>query len=169
MALINDLLDMANFEAGERPALREDAVDLHEVFADAERLTAAHRETAGVTVSHALAVPLPRMLGDRTRLKQILVNLLSNAFKFTPRGGRVILGGALTPTGALAVSVTDTGIGMRAEDIPTALALFSQLDTGPSRRTGGAGLGLPLTKRLVELHGGTLDIVSPPTAAPPSP
>ena len=162
LGLINDLIDMANLETGERIPLREAPVDLGHIVGDAERLTAAHRETSRVEVRHLFSEPMPRLLCDRLRVKQILVNLLSNAFKFTRPEGRVTIGGSVTPRGALVLSVSDTGIGMRAEDIPTALGLFRQLDTGPSRRSGGIGLGLPLTKRLVELHGGTLDIVSQP-------
>ncbi len=162
LALVDALLDIATFETGAPPALQEEAVDLVQILDDAERLTAAHRHTGGVTLCHALVGTLPRLWGDRLRLRQILVNLLSNAFKFTPRGGRVTIGGVLTQTGTLILSVSDTGIGMRAEDVPTALSLFSQLDTGFSRQHSGTGLGLPLTKRLVELHGGFLDIASQP-------
>ena len=162
LGLINDLIDMANLETGERISLCEGPVDLGRIIGDAERLTAAHRETSQVEVSRIFSEPMPQLLCDGFRVRQILVNLLSNAFKFTRPEGRVTIGGTVTPRGALALSISDTGIGMRTEDIPIALGLFRQLDTGPSRRSGGVGLGLPLTKRLVELHGGTLDIISQP-------
>jgi two-component system cell cycle sensor histidine kinase PleC len=93
-------------------------------------------------------------------LKQAVLNLLANAVKFTPAGGSIEIDAALVADGALEVSIADTGIGMRPEDIPVALEPFRQIDSKTTRRYGGTGLGLPLALRLIELHGGYLRIVS---------
>ena len=94
------------------------------------------------------------------KLKQILVNLLANAIKFTPKGGKVTLKAWCREDSGHVFQVIDTGIGMRLEDIPTALAPFQQVDSALNRKFEGTGLGLPLTKALVELHGGSLDLQS---------
>jgi signal transduction histidine kinase len=118
---------------------------------------------AKVTFAVEVAPDLPRVMGDAVRLRQILLNLLSNASKFTPEGGRIVLKSYTDgETGDVLVSVSDTGIGMRPEDIPVALEPFGQIDSSLARRYEGTGLGLPLTKLLVEKHGGTLEIVSSP-------
>jgi len=93
-------------------------------------------------------------------VKQILLNLLSNAVKFTPESGRVSIAAELRNDGTLAMSVQDTGIGIAPENIPRALAPFSQVDSSLSRRYEGTGLGLPLVKSLIELHGGRLELAS---------
>jgi signal transduction histidine kinase len=92
-------------------------------------------------------------------MRQILINLLSNAVKFTPEGGQVWVSASLT-SGGVTIAVKDTGIGMTPDQIPTALEPFQQIDSKISRRYEGTGLGLPLTKHLVELHGGSLTIES---------
>jgi signal transduction histidine kinase len=105
---------------------------------------------------------LPYLFGDSAKLTQILVNLLSNAIKFTPSKGTVRLAIEQNGCGGLSFRVEDTGIGMSAEQIPLALAPFGQVDSGLARKYQGVGLGLPLTKRLVELHGGRIEITSAP-------
>ncbi|MEE9196117.1 MAG: ATP-binding protein, partial [Alphaproteobacteria bacterium] len=97
---------------------------------------------------------------DARKLKQILVNLLSNAIKFTPDGGKVTLKIWSSAESGFVFQVIDTGIGIALEDIPKALAPFQQIDSGLNRRHEGTGLGLPLTKSLVELHGGSLELQS---------
>jgi len=94
------------------------------------------------------------------RLKQAMLNLLSNAVKFTPPGGSIEIAAALTEAGSLDITIADTGIGMRPEDIPVALEPFRQIDSKITRNYGGTGLGLPLARRLLELHGGRLEIES---------
>jgi signal transduction histidine kinase len=116
---------------------------------------------ADVALGFALAEDIPLIDADETRLKQVLLNLLSNAIKFTPAGGHVMVSAWLEASG-LVIAVADTGIGMRAQDIPLALEPFRQVDAVLSRRYEGTGLGLPLAKRLTELHGGTLEIDSMP-------
>jgi signal transduction histidine kinase len=95
-------------------------------------------------------------------MKQILLNLLSNAVKFTEAGGGVRVDAQIDTAGGLVIAVSDTGIGIRPEDIPRALAPFTQIDSQFTRRHEGTGLGLPLARKLVELHGGSLDLASTP-------
>ena len=100
------------------------------------------------------------VVADEQRLQQIVDNLLSNACKFTPEGGSVSVGAEVDNAGRLAIEIRDTGVGMSPDDAMRALAPFVQLDHEFSRRLQGTGLGLPLAKALVELHGGTLDLSS---------
>ena len=122
-------------------------------------------EKANVILSIDVPADLPAIRSDALRFRQILLNLMSNAVKFTPAGGRVHVS-ATVNAGDAVVAVADTGIGMRKEDIAIALEPFRQIDhTGGgafTRRFDGTGLGLPLAKALVELHGGTLEIESVP-------
>jgi signal transduction histidine kinase len=113
----------------------------------------------GVTLENDIAHDLPILRADERRVRQILLNLLSNAVKFTQRGGRVRLI-AFADDDEFIVQVADTGIGMAPEDIPRALERFGQLDSDLNRKYEGTGLGLPLTKKLAELHGGRLEIES---------
>jgi two-component system, cell cycle sensor histidine kinase PleC len=159
LRLINDVLDLAKVEAG-RLELREEELELKKLFEDCRRLI-MDRLTAG-QLKFALRLPPnpPRLLGDELRLKQIVLNLLSNAVKFTQVSGRITLSAATAAGGGIAIVVSDTGIGMEPHDIPLALAPFRQLDGALARRFEGTGLGLPLARRLVELHGGVLTIAS---------
>jgi signal transduction histidine kinase len=107
-----------------------------------------------------LAASLPMVRADQRALKQILLNLLSNAIKFTPTGGRIEISAGLAEDGRFMLRVSDSGIGMAAEDIPRALEAFGQIDSSLSRKYDGTGLGLPLVKAFAELHGGTIEIES---------
>jgi len=118
----------------------------------------AHK--GGVAFGMEVEPELPRLFADVTKLQQILINLLSNAIKFTPPNGRVDLQVARTETGDLMLRVADTGIGIPADKIEVALSPFGQVDNSLARKYDGVGLGLPITKHLVELHGGTLTIES---------
>lgn len=107
-----------------------------------------------------LADDVPMLRADKLKLKQILINLLSNAIKFTDPGGKVTLKAWCSMDGGYVFQVVDTGIGIALEDIPKALAPFQQIDNRPNRKHRGTGLGLPLSKSLVEMHGGSLDLQS---------
>ena len=159
LAVINDILDMAKIESG-RLDLHEETITLAALAADCVRLMHERAQQAGLRLESAIAQSLPQLRGDPIKLKQIILNLLSNAVKFTPSGGRVELAGNSGEDGGIELAVSDTGTGMRSEDIPLALQPFRQVDTVLSRRHAGTGLGLPLTKALVELHGGQLEIES---------
>ena len=160
LSIISDILDLSKIEAGRRD-LTESAIDLHDAAESALRLVRGRAENSGVRLVNGIQRgAVPRLLADERAVKQMLLNLLSNAVKFTPEGGRVAVGAELRGDGSLAVSVDDTGIGMAPENIPRALAPFSQVDSPMTRRYEGTGLGLPLVKSLIELHDGTLDLES---------
>ncbi|HET7594668.1 MAG TPA: sensor histidine kinase [Stellaceae bacterium] len=161
LGLINDVLDLSKIEAG-RLALHEERVDLAKLAGDCERLLAERFRAAQLAFAIELPPQVPCVRGDELRLKQILLNLLSNAAKFTPAGGRVVLAVKTTPDGAIRLSVSDTGVGMKRQEIPLALQPFRQVDSSLNRRYDGAGLGLPLARSLAELHGGRLAIESAP-------
>jgi two-component system cell cycle sensor histidine kinase PleC len=119
----------------------------------------------GVTLERNLPARLPRLWADELRLKQMINNLLSNAVKFTETGGRVVISvrpsrQAEAAPESIDIVVRDTGIGMDPSEIPVALSPFGQLDQGLARRHEGTGLGLPLVREMVELHGGTLSLTS---------
>lgn len=159
LRLINDVLDLSKVEAG-RLDLHEEPVSLAALVDDCHRLVADRLVAGELRLSIEFPPGLPAIRGDVLRLKQVLLNLLSNAIKFTPRGGRIFLSAAMTAEGGIAFSIRDTGIGMAPEEIPLALEPFRQLDEAFNRRFEGTGLGLPLARRLAEMHGGQLRIIS---------
>jgi signal transduction histidine kinase len=163
LSLINDILDLSKIEAG-KFELHEETVTVTDTIEAALRLVGQRAEKAGVELVRAVAPRLPRLYADGRALKQVLLNLLTNAVKFTPEGGRVTIGADLAPGGDLALTVVDTGVGMSAEDMAQALTPFGQAESDIAREQEGTGLGLPLTKHLVELHGGSLTIESAPGA-----
>ena len=156
--LINDILDLSKAESGQ--------VDLHESVVGVEglidgsvALVALRARQAGVEIVTDIAPDLPHLRADERKVRQVLLNLATNAIKFTPPGGHVSLRARLVD-GGLRLMVEDTGIGMSSADIPKALSPFGQIDSAHNRRHAGTGLGLPLTKRLVEAHGGSFDLKS---------
>jgi PAS domain S-box-containing protein len=160
LSIISDILDLSKIEAGRRE-LSESAIDLHEVTESALRLVRGRAENGGVRLVNGIAKgAMPRVIADERAVKQMLLNLLSNAVKFTPDGGRVGVNAEVRSDGSLAVLIEDTGIGIAPENIPRALAPFSQVDSTLTRRYEGTGLGLPLVKSLIELHDGNLEIES---------
>jgi PAS domain S-box-containing protein len=161
LMLINDILDLSKIEAGQAN-LREEQVSLAEIVDVCVRLVGDRAQRGGLTLEIDEFDDFAPLWADRLKLKQILLNLLSNAIKFTPTGGTVGLTAWHTPDGGVAVRISDTGIGMRANDIPAALQPFRQVESTLSRKHEGTGLGLPLTKAIVEMHGGTLAITSVP-------
>ena len=161
--MINDVLDVAKLEAG-KFQIYEDVVRPGELVARALRIVRPRADDGGVTLRDGAPAETVTLIADSQKLLQILLNLLSNAIKFTPSGGRVALRASIDGDGAYRLSVSDTGIGMSAEDQQIALAPFGQVDSSLARRYEGTGLGLPLSKALVELHGGRLEIDSAPDA-----
>ena len=155
--IINDLLDLSKVEAGQLE-LRDTPVPIAAIFETCRRMVAERAAMGGVTLDFR---PTDiEVSADELRLEQVLLNLASNAVKFTPAGGRVTIAATLALSGEAVITVADTGIGMAPEDIPRALQPFGQIDNSLSRPHGGTGLGLPLAQRLVELHGGTMTIDS---------
>jgi PAS domain S-box-containing protein len=159
LEVINDILDVAKAEAGKLD-LRETTVPLARIVHIAARLVEERALRGSLTLALELPEELPPLFVDERKLKQILINLLTNAIKFTPQGGRITVGARFAEDGDLLVEVADTGIGIAPEQIATALAPFGQVDSRLSRRYNGTGLGLPLTRALVELHGGSLALSS---------
>jgi signal transduction histidine kinase len=158
LQLINDILDFTKLDAG-RLELHEEEIDLTELVADTLRMIELDAARAGITLRIALGDELPRLRADARRVRQVLLNLLSNAVKFTPRGGEIRLT-AVHDGAELGLVIADTGIGIAAQDIPRALERFGQVDSSLSRKYEGTGLGLPLARRLMELHDGRLDLES---------
>jgi signal transduction histidine kinase len=154
LGLINDVLDISKLDAGGLE-LDDEEVVLTGLVDDALRMVAHQAETGEVRLEKTYESDLPQLRADQRRVRQVVLNLLSNAVKFTPRGGCIIVG-VLLRGGELTVQVADTGIGIAAEDIPRALERFGQIDDSLGRKYEGTGLGLPLSKALMELHGGTL-------------
>lgn len=159
LRLINDLLDQARLEVGQLE-LHDDLFQIDVAMEECRHLLSIGAEERNVAVKTVAAPGLPRLRADRVRIKQILINLMSNAVKFTRPGGCVKTTARRTPDGGLALAVADNGIGMRPEDIPAALEPFRQIDNTFSRRYEGAGLGLSLAKALSRAHDGQLDIKS---------
>ncbi len=163
LALINDILDMSKIEAG-KMTLRFEPLHLGDVVEDAVRLVQNRGEAAGLTFEVALP-NLPEVEADYRAIKQVLLNLLSNAVKFTPRGGRITISGEMRrdPLGErVRISVSDTGIGISADDLGRLARPFEQIESQHSKTQQGTGLGLALTKSLVEMHEGALEIESEP-------
>lgn len=159
LTLVNDLLDHSRIEAG-RYELSEEALDLYEVANAALRLVEGRARDLGVNLLLDTTPRLPLLFADRRAIQQILINLLTNAVKFTPRGGRVTLRLALNAGNQLSVAVADTGIGIDAADVPRVLEPFTQIESPMSKTHQGTGLGLPIVNALTVLHGGKLSIDS---------
>jgi len=159
LAIINDILDTAIADA-DKLSLVEQQVDLAEIVGLGSEIVQDIARQARIDFASEIEGPLPKVIGDPAKLTQILVNLLTNAIKFTEPGGRVRLKVGQAPRQGVTFSVEDTGIGMSADEIAIALEPFGQIDAGLTRKNDGVGLGLPLTKRLVELHGGAMEIKS---------
>ena len=159
LAIIDDILDLAKIEAG-HTELAESEVPLSRLM-DMFRTFLAHRFLeCGIAFEIDIPHDAPAIWIDKRKLAQVIINLLSNALKFTPRGGKVVLSSHSNEDGSLALSVRDTGIGIAPEDMQTVLAPFGQVESAFSRKHHGAGLGLPLARSLTELHGGTLTVDS---------
>jgi two-component system cell cycle sensor histidine kinase PleC len=159
LAAINDILDISKMQSGTL-ALEAREIGVDEVLHACLRSQKELADSAGVTLRHRIAFNLPRVRGDTAKLKQIFSNLISNAIKFTPKGGEVTVEAYEHGHGGVLISVRDTGIGMTDDEIRVALTLFGQVDGSRTRGKDGKGLGLPIAKALAELHGGELMVVS---------
>ena len=140
-------------------AFYEEDIDLAGTIAACLHLVEGQAKKSKIQLSTALDRNVHLIRADDRRMRQILINLLSNAVKFTPDGGKVRVSSFLK-NGGLAIVVSDTGIGISDEDIPKVMTSFGQVESKVSRNYEGSGLGLPLAKHLVELHGGTLTLES---------
>jgi signal transduction histidine kinase len=158
LSLINDVLDFSKIDAG-RLDLDDETIDVAEAIGRPLRMIRGQAAERGVLLLSELDEDLPMLRADSRRVRQVLLNLLSNAVKFTPVGGQVRIA-ACRRGAALAISVADTGIGIAPEDIPKAFERFGQIDNGLNRNFEGTGLGLPLSRRLMEMHDGALELTS---------
>jgi signal transduction histidine kinase len=159
LAIINDILDMAKISSGEF-VLRDAPVDVAALLDECLTFVQHQAEAKGIELISEIGENIPSLYADETRVRQILLNLLGNAVKFTPDGGAVRITAFLNADGSLAFAVTDTGIGMTCEEIAIARTPFRQVDSSLARKYDGTGLGLPLAEGLMAIHGGTLEITS---------
>ena len=159
LSLINDVLDMSRVEAGKLD-LSEDELDVLQAVDEALDLVGVTADGKGVALQRALPAVLPRLLADERLLRQMLLNLISNAIKFTPEGGSIEIAAAVLTDGGLAIRVRDTGVGMTDHQLKRVFEPFSQGDSLRAREAGGSGLGLPITRRLIELHDGQIHLSS---------
>jgi two-component system cell cycle sensor histidine kinase PleC len=159
LALINDILDLSKAAAGKFELACEETAPA-DIIAECLRLTRGRAHDGGLRLTSELAPGLPSLVVDRLRFKQALLNLCSNAIKFTPVGGKVHISASQAQDGSFVLAVQDTGIGMSAEQIPLALEPFRQVASPFARNAEGTGLGLALVKSLVECHDGRLEIES---------
>jgi signal transduction histidine kinase len=157
LGLINDILDLSKIESG-RMELKMDRFALHEVIEDVRTTGEVLLKGKPIEMLTELDPALLEVYGDRVRLRQVLLNLISNAIKFTARGQITIT----TKSGAdeYYVAVADTGVGIPADKVEEAFERFRQLDSSPSRMQGGSGLGLTISKKFVEMHGGRIWVTS---------
>lgn len=160
LSLINDILDLSSLDAGAL-TLDEEEVDLSDVVRQAVGMLSDQAAKAEVGLEMDLPLDMPLLLVDVRRIRQVVINLLSNAVKFTPSGGQVRVLLEHRDAGVV-LTVSDTGIGMSPEDIPVAFERFGQVDNSLSRKYEGTGLGLPLSRDLVHLHGGRMVLESAP-------
>ena len=159
LELINDVLDFSKIESGNEE-LYEEWIDVHDAIGSVTRMLHDQAQRSDVNITVEAPDELPPLYADEKKIRQILINLLSNALKFTDQGGTVTLTAWYNDSGGYVIQVEDTGIGIALKDIPKALGLFGQVDSAFNRRYEGTGLGLPLSKSLAEMHGGSLDIQS---------
>lgn len=157
--LVNEILAIAEAEAGE-VALALAEVEIDRTVRECVSILSGHAAAGGVALTAELPADLPSLRADPVKLRQILLNLLSNGIKYTPAGGSVALRARALGAEEVEIAVSDTGPGMAPEDIPKAMQPFVRLSNALVRGTQGTGLGLPLTSKLVSLHGGRMTISS---------
>jgi two-component system, cell cycle sensor histidine kinase PleC len=157
--LINEILDLSRIEAGKYD-LSEEPLRICDVVDDCYRLLKLRVQAKGFEVVERYETNLPQVWADQRAMRQICLNLMSNALKFTPRGGRIILTASSLPGGEQIFSVRDNGPGIPADEIPKVLQAFGQGSLAHESAEGGTGLGLPIVKNLIELHGGSLELKS---------
>ena len=159
LGLINEILDLSRIEAG-RYELNEESVSLTAVVEDCHHLLKLRATNRGITIHEMFEQDLPRIWADERAVRQVCLNLLSNAIKFTPPGGEIWLKAGWTASGGQYMTCKDSGPGIPEEEIPIVLASFGQGSNSIKSAEQGAGLGLPIAKSLIDLHGGTFTLKS---------
>ena len=159
LAVINDILDISKMQSG-KYTLDAREVALPEILQSSLTAFGQNATDVGVSIESRFDPGVPMVRGDPSKLRQVFNSLISNSVKFTPPGGSVHVSATALSDGGAMVRIRDTGVGMTKEEIAVALTPFAQIDAGHSRWREGAGLGLPIAKALVQLHGGKLEIRS---------
>ena len=162
LGIINDILDLSKIEAGKMTVENAEEFPLRQALEASLAICCPLGEKYGVVIESRLPPDTVRILAVERMIRQIMINLLGNAIKFTPAGGTVHLGCANLPDGGYVVTVQDSGIGMSEQDIEKALSPFGQVENKMTATHNGTGLGLPLAKAMLELHDGQLEITSRP-------
>jgi two-component system cell cycle sensor histidine kinase PleC len=157
--LINEILDLSRIEAA-RYELHEEPLRLADIAEDCVRLLKLRAQSKNVEIIEDYDLSLSQVWADQRAIRQITLNLLSNALKFTPKGGRITLTVGATTDGGQYLSVLDTGPGIPADEIPKVLQVFGQGSLAHENAEGGTGLGLPIVQNLIELHGGVFELLS---------
>jgi PAS domain S-box-containing protein len=159
LSVINDILDVSKAEAG-KIELHDETINVGQLVQSSIRYVRDRANAQRLRIDAEIEPNLPPLRADPLRMKQVLINLLTNAVKFTPEGGQIMVKASMSRDGDFILSIIDNGIGIAPADIARALEPFSQIDSSIRRRHEGTGLGLPLSKALVERHGGTLTLMS---------
>ncbi len=159
LMLINEILDLSRVEAG-RYDLKEESISLPGIVEECRHLLSMRAKNRGITISEAIEGELPRLWADERAVRQVTLNLLSNAIKFTPRGGSIVIKVGWTSAGGQYLSIRDTGPGIPEDEIPIVLSTFGRGSLAQKNADEGTGLGLPIVKGLVELHGGEFRLLS---------
>lgn len=157
--LINEILDLSRIEAG-RYDINEESIDLSYVAEECVHLISLKAEKKDITIREEFADDLPGIWADEKAMRQIILNLMSNAVKFTPIGGKIVIKTGWTSAGGLYVSITDNGPGIPENEIPIVLSQFGQGSLAQETAEDGTGLGLPIVQRLVQMHDGRFDLFS---------
>ena len=159
--IVNDLLDISKIEAGQ-VSMEFVSVSLNDHLAESVALLQPMANSQRVIIRTSLSASVPEVVADQRSIKQIALNLLSNAIRYTPSGGQIVVSTSYEPSGNVVIRIRDTGIGMNRKELEQAMKPFGQVGTGPRQRGDGTGLGLPLTKAMVEANRAQFDIVSAP-------
>ena len=157
--LINDILDLSRIEAGRRD-IQEEPFDILACVISARALLSGKAKEKSITINVEITPTLPKLLGDLRGVNQIVINLLTNAIKFTPSGGKVVISAARNASGGMVMSVKDNGPGIPAHEVQSVLTSFSRGSLATKDAVDGAGLGLSIVKGLMDLHGGEVSILS---------
>jgi two-component system cell cycle sensor histidine kinase PleC len=159
LGIINEILDLSRIEAG-RYDLQEETIRLTDIAEDCERLVKIKADARALQFVEDFAPDLPHVWADPRAMRQICLNLLSNALKFTPKGGRITVSVGHTSDGGQFITIADPGPGIPKDEIPRVLQAFGQGSLAHETAEGGTGLGLPIVQNLIHLHGGTFDLQS---------
>ncbi len=161
LSLVNDILDLTRIEAGRRD-MRDEPLIIADSLEDVRNFVAFKLKEKSQTLTFDVPATLPKVMADRRAVRQIWINLLSNAAKFSPKGGEITVRALYRETGEVAVSFIDNGPGMPEEEIETAMQAFTRGSLAVKKAVDGAGLGLPIVKGLITMHGGSLELRSKP-------